>query len=296
MAYIDILLSLVLGLIMFGIGSSLTVSDYRQIFQRPKAVLIGLVLQMVFLPLLGLALLPLTSLTSYYQAGLFILLLCPGGTTSNFISYLVKGDVALSISLTSINSFLILFSIPFFTSVGLPIFLEEQAAITLGFWTTLREVFLVILVPAALGLLFHHRFPVLSEKIESPLKYINVVLLGIVFAIKFFADEQSGGSGLTRDDILLIFPIAFAMHLVALILPFLVGRWANLPFNQNVTIGIEVGLQNTTLALLVTGTMIGNNDMTKPVLVFALFSFFTTTAFAFIARWLTASRRIEKER
>jgi BASS family bile acid:Na+ symporter len=79
-------------------------------------------------------------------------------------------------------------------------------------------------------------------------------------------------------------------------LPFLVGRWAKLPFNQNVTIGIEVGLQNTTLALLVTGTMIGNNDMTKPVLVFALFSFFTTTAFAFIARWLSASRRIEKER
>jgi len=291
MAYIDILLSVVLGLIMFGIGSSLTVADYRQIFQNPKSVLIGLCLQMLFLPGLGLLLLPLTNLPPEYQAGLFILLLCPGGTTSNFISYLVKGDVALSISLTSINSFLILFSIPFFTSVGLPVFLEEQTQVSLGFWTTLREVFLVILVPAALGLLFHHRYPKLSEKLESPLKYINVVLLGIVFAIKFFADEQSGGSGLTRDDIIMIFPIAFGMHLVALMLPFFIGRWANLPFNQNVTIGIEVGLQNTTLALLVTGTMIGNNDMTKPVLVFALFSFFTTTAFAFIARGLTSRSR-----
>lgn len=291
MAYIDILLSLVLGLIMFGIGSSLTVSDYRKIFLHPKAIVIGLSLQLLFLPLLGLVVLPLTNLTPYFQAGLFILLLCPGGTTSNFISYLVKGDVALSISLTSINSFLILFSIPFFTSVGLPVFMEEQTAVNLGFWATLQEVFLVILVPAALGLIFHHRFPILSEKIESPLKYINVVLLGVVFAIKFFADEQSGGSGLTRHDILLIFPIAFGMHLVALILPFLVGRWVHLPFNQRVTIGIEVGLQNTTLALLVTGSMIGNNDMTKPVLVFALFSFFTTTAFAFIARWLTPKDR-----
>jgi len=295
MALIDILLSLVLGLIMFGIGSSLTISDYKQIIQHPKAVLIGLGLQMCFLPLMGLGLLPLTGLPPEFQAGLFILLLCPGGTTSNFISYLVKGDVALSISLTSVNSFLILFSIPFFTSVGLPVFMEGQSQVSLGFLSTLREVFLVILVPAALGLAFHHQFPNLSEKLESPLKYINVVLLGIVFAIKFFADEQSGGSGLTREDILMILPIAFGMHLVALILPFYIGRWANLPFHQNITIGIEVGLQNTTLALLVTDSMIGNNAMTKPVLVFALFSFFTTTAFAFIARWLTANRRIEKE-
>lgn len=284
MSYIDLLISVVLALIMFAIGSSLTVGDYRNIFRSPKALTLGLVLQMLFLPLLAIAILPLSDLDPSFQAGLFVLTLCPGGTTSNFISYLVKADVALSISLTSINSFIILFSIPFFTSQGLPLFLDQSASVTLSFWDTMQEVFLVILLPAAIGLWFNARFPLTSQKLQTPLKYTNIALLALVFGIKFFAGEQSGGSGLTGEEILTILPMALLIHGIALLVPFGLGQALRLRADRSVTIGIEVGLQNTTLALLVTGSIIGSNAMMKPVLVYALFSFFTTTAFAFLAR------------
>ncbi|NRB65317.1 MAG: bile acid:sodium symporter family protein, partial [Saprospiraceae bacterium] len=136
---IDSLLSLVLALIMFGIGSSLTHKDYHNLIQHPKALVLGLVLQMLFLPVISLLLLPLTPLAVVFQAGLFVLMLCPGGTTSNFISYLVKGDVALSISLTSMNSFIILVSIPVFTQVGLPFFGEGTGSVSIGFADTAKD-------------------------------------------------------------------------------------------------------------------------------------------------------------
>lgn len=280
----DYLISLVLALIMFGIGSSLQLKDYKNIFQHPRALFTGLVLQMLFLPLMGMGVLQFSSLDAYTKAGLFILTLCPGGTTSNFISYIVKADVALSISLTSINSLIILFSIPFFISVGLPVFLDGSTEVSLSFFDTMGEVFLVILLPAAIGLWFNRRFPTLSQKLQDPLKYINIVLLGIVFTIKFFAGESAGGSGLTMDDIWRMLPMALAIHVIALVVSFGVSQLLRLQPARSITIGIEVGLQNTTLALLVTGTIIGSNAMMKPVLVYALFSFFTTTAFAFIAR------------
>lgn len=287
----DYLISLVLALIMFGIGSSLTPKDYKNIFRSPRALFTGLILQMVFLPLMGIGVLQLSDLNDYFRAGLFILTLCPGGTTSNFISYIVKADVALSISLTSINSLIILFSIPFFISIGLPLFLKSDADVQLSFFDTMGEVFLVILLPAALGLLFNQRFPRLSKKLQEPLKYINIILLAIVFMIKYFAGEQSGGSGLTMSEIWKLLPMAFLIHVLALFIAFSVSILLRLKPERSVTIGIEVGLQNTTLALLITGTIIGNNAMVKPVLVYALFSFFTTTAFGLIAKRMVSGRR-----
>lgn len=286
---IDSLLSLVLALIMFGIGSSLTHKDYNNLIQHPKALVLGLVLQMLFLPVIALLLLPLTPLAVVFQAGLFVLMLCPGGTTSNFISYLVKGDVALSISLTSMNSFIILVSIPVFTQVGLPFFGEGTGSVSIGFADTAKDVFLVIILPAIAGLVFNHRYASFSAALQNPLKYINITLLALVFGIKFFADEQSGGSGLTTDEILLIFPYALGIHILALVFSYFIARRFTLSIPQAITIGIEVGLQNTTLALLVTGSMIGNNDMTKPVLVYAMFSFFTTALFAFSVRYMNRS-------
>ena len=286
---IDSLLSLVLALIMFGIGSSLTHKDYHNLIQHPKALVLGLVLQMLFLPVIALLLLPLTPLAVVFQAGLFVLMLCPGGTTSNFISYLVKGDVALSISLTSMNSFIILVSIPVFTQVGLPFFGEGTGSVSIGFADTAKDVFLVIILPAIAGLVFNHRYASFSAALQNPLKYINITLLALVFGIKFFADEQSGGSGLTTDEILLIFPYALGIHILALVFSYFIARRFTLSIPQAITIGIEVGLQNTTLALLVTGSRIGNNDMTKPVLVYAMFSFFTTALFAFSVRYMNRS-------
>ena len=110
--FIDYLLSAVLMLITFAIGSSLRFADFENIFKKSKPLYLGLFLQMVFLPICAFIIAELVNLPPAEKVGLIIVAICPGGTTSNFISYLIKADTALAVALTAINSLLILLSIP----------------------------------------------------------------------------------------------------------------------------------------------------------------------------------------
>jgi len=284
MQLIDVLINVVLALVMFGIGASLHFRDFRGIFAQPKALLLGLFFQMVFLPGIAFGIVLLSELNPVLKVGLFITALCPGGTASNFISYLVKANVALSIALTSINSFLILITIPTLSNFAISYFIGRSSTFVLPVGDTVFQVFLIILVPAFVGVTFNERFPRTSASIQTPLKYINIILLGLVFGIKIFAGESSGGSGLTFDDVWHIVPYALGIHLLAMVLSFFTADRLLSQNDLSNTIGIEVGLQNTTLALLITGTLIGNAEMTKPPLVYSMFIFFTTLAFAWIIR------------
>jgi BASS family bile acid:Na+ symporter len=147
---------------------------------------------------------------------------------------------------------------------------------------TLVHVFLIVLLPAFLGLLFNRQFPNTSEKLQNPLKYINTLLLALVFGIKFFADQDNGGSGISTAEITSLLPLILLAHLIAIFFSYYLSRIVRLDNLKSTTISIEVGLQNTTLALLITNNILQNNEMTKPALVYALFSFFTTLLFAYL--------------
>jgi len=277
---IDALISLVLALIMFGIGASLKVADFKTMFEDKKAFLTGLVFQMLFLPLFAFLITYFSDLSPAWKVGLFIIAICPGGTTSNFISYIVRADTALSIALTSINSLLILFSIPLLSNFALNFFIENQSTISVSITETFFQVLFILILPAALGVLFNEKCSTFSKTIGKPLKYINTLLLALVFGIKFFGSKASGGSGILTEDILTLLPYCLLLHIGAMVISYNYAKFTKINKLQSTTIGIEVGLQNTTLAILVTGTLIGNNEMTKPALVFAMFSFFTTLGFA----------------
>ena len=286
MSFIDILNTGVLALIMFSIGASMTIADVYRVLQQPKAPLLGLFLQMIFLPALGFGILLFSNLDPVLKAGIFIVTLCPGGTTSNFISYLVNADIALSVAMTTVNSLIILISIPLLANFGLGYFMADSTGsnVTIPIGPTVLQVFGVLLVPAILGLWFNRQMPALSYQIKQPLKVINVVLLALVFLIRGFGSAEQGGSGLTFEDGIAILPSALAIHLISMVGSYFIAVQAKFPRLQALTIGIEVGLQNTALALFVTGTMLANPAMTKPAIVFALFSFFTTLIFALIAK------------
>ena len=279
---LDNFLSSVLMLIMFAIGATLRFSDFRRIFWRPRSLILGLVLQMLFLPALTFAVLSVTNLDPLLKVGFMIVSFCPGGTTSNFVSYLINADVALSISLTTINSFLILLTIPLGTNLALNYFLDTQSTFVLPFADTMTRVFFIILLPAFLGLLFNYYLPKLSVSVRYPLKVINVILLASIYAIKYFADQDNGGAGLEWTEVRTILPVAMILQIVSM----LIAYYSATPFitrkTSCVTIGIEVGLQNTTLALVIATVFLSNEQMGKPALVYAMFSFFTTIAFAWI--------------
>lgn len=283
MSFIDIFISVVLALIMFGIGATLKIRDFRRTFVIPRGLLLGLVLQMIFLPLFAFFLAKFSGLSPEWQVGLFLIAICPGGSTSNFISYLVNADVALSISLTGVNTVIILFSIPLLSNLALDFFLGEDQTYKISVWSAFGQVLLVVFFPVLLGVLINHKFKELSLKLRKPLKYINIILLPVVFGVKFFASETAGGSGISAENIWQLLPITLVLHFGAIIFSYLLALKLLDKFLQATTIGIEVGLQNTALTLLVAGTIIGNNEMTKPALVYAIFSFFTTLLFAWIS-------------
>ncbi len=285
-SYIDILISGVLALIMFGIGLSLTPLSFKNIFVYPKSILIGLSSQMIALPLITFCAVYFADISLPLKVGFIILAACPGGTTSGFITYFFKGNVALSISLTAVNSFLTLLSIPFIVNIALYYFLVSKTEIRLPFLETVLQIFSVAIVPAALGVWVRVKKESFALNIQKPLKIILIFLLAIVFLIKFFAGEKQGGTGITTDEIMKIIPYALLINILGFAYGMFSGLLPKLGTKTSFTIGIEVAMQNTTLAFLVAGTLLQNQDMVKPSLIYSMFSFWTAILYGLIVKYL----------
>ena len=282
----DLLISISLAFIMFGIGLSVPVTSFRNIMVYPRAIIIGLSSQMIGLPLLAFAVAWLSGLPPVYQVGIIILASCPGGTTSGFITYLFKGDVALSISLTSINSFITLITIPLLVNLGLLFFFGTTTEIHLPVLDTIIQIFMVTILPATAGVLLRHWKQSLAARLEDPLKIIFSALFAIVLAVMVFAGEMEGGSGITVEEIFKLLPTLLIINLLSFALGFVSGKLTGLGYRKSFTLGIEVSMQNTTLAFLVGNTILHSHDMIKPALVYAMFSFITAMIYSIATKKL----------
>jgi BASS family bile acid:Na+ symporter len=278
-SFVDVLINLVLAVIMLGIGLSLTPRDFRNIFVRPKSLLTALGIQLFIVPFFAFLIAALSGLPEPMKVGLVIVSLCASGASSNLITHLFKGNVALAISMTTINSLITLLSIPLLVNLALYIFLGVHREIRLPFWETMLQIFLVTIIPATIGVIIRKWKEKLALALERPLKIILPILLATVFTIKIFVGESYGGSGISFQEVLLLILPLFILNLLAMTSGFFGGRLLRLPFRDQFTISIEVGLHNTALALLISGTILQNTDMEKPALVYAMFSFFTAILF-----------------
>lgn len=281
-SYIDVLISVVLAAIMFGLGLSLTFSNFKDIIKFPRAFFVGLASQMLVLPALAFVILLFADIPGPFKVGIMILAACPGGTTSGFVAYLLKGNVALSIALTVINSFLTLFTIPFIVNFSLKYYLHQEVEIHLPFFESVTQIFLITLLPAILGLFVRKTKPLFATSIQKYLKFILIALLALVYTIKFFAGDQYGGSGITVDEVWTILPYALIFNILCFVFSIGFGKMTKLKFRDAFTIALEVSLHNTTLALLIGGTFLQNQDMIKPALIYTMFSFWTAIIFGFI--------------
>lgn len=268
---------------MFGVGLSLTVGDFTRIVRYPRAFFTALGAQMIGLPIIAFIISLIAPLPEALKVGFIILSASPGGATSGFLTYLWRGNVALSLSITSVNSFLTLFSIPIVVNIGLRVFLGRESDLHLPFWDTVSHIFFITIIPATLGLLVRRYYPNAAERISKPAKYVMLALLATVFLIKMFAGENYGGAGLTWRDFMIISPIALIQNLSCLFFGYYFMRWMGLPHTSRLTAAMESGVQNTTLAFLIASTMLGNQDMIKPALVYSLYSFWTACLFAWLS-------------
>lgn len=278
---INILLNVVLGMIMFGLGLSLTKDDFKHLFDQPRALSIGLVSQMLLLPFFAWLIAKQSGLNAEIQVGIMILSVCPGGITSNLVSYYVKGNVALAISLTVCNALLSLFTIPFLVNLFLQHFVHSGRMIELPFWKTMFDIFVVTVMPALLGMLARHQYGNSALKIEKNLNVILPILLLIVFAFKFVAGNDQGGTAMRTSDLKDLSIWMIALNIGSMLTGYIAGMLGKLSFKNRITIAVEVGLHNTALALLIAGDKLGIPAMEKPALVYALYSFVIT----FLVAW-----------
>ena len=277
-------LPVTLAIITLGMGLSLTDKDFRNIFLQPKAVIIGLCCQMVLLPLIAWLIVRSINIDPLFKVGLMIIAACPGGATSNLITYLLRGNVALSISMTAMNSIITLVTIPLVVHFSLEAFVHEDAAIRLKVGETIIKVFLITILPAFVGTRIRKNYPDFSLMLERPLRVVLPLLLLLVYAGVIFIDQ--GTSAGTRSDFIRIFPYTLLLNILAMVSGFLVARVLRLRVINQFTISIEVGLQNSALAIFVAATLLNNNDMALVPVVYGSFSFFSTLLFGWSVKKL----------
>jgi BASS family bile acid:Na+ symporter len=286
----ETLLPVTLAIITLGMGLSLTERDFQHIFLYPKAVITGLCCQMVLLPLVAYGIASLFQMDPLFRVGLMIIAACPGGATSNLITYLLRGNVALSISMTAINSLITLITIPLIVSLSLGAFLHENAEIHLNVVSTIFNVFLITIVPAFAGTRIRKWRPRLADGLERPMRIILPLLLLFIFAGVIFINGE--GSPATRADFIRIFPYALLLNMGSMMAGLLIARSFRLKVINQFTITIEVGLQNSALAIFVATTLLDNRSMALVPVVYGSFTFFSTLFFGWLVKKIAWQSKI----
>ncbi|MCF8222040.1 MAG: bile acid:sodium symporter family protein [Bacteroidales bacterium] len=288
------ILPVTLGLIMINLGLSLHFEDFRLIFSEPRALITGLCCQMILLPGIAFTIAYLSDLPAAIKIGIVLISICPGGATSNLITYLLKGNVALSISLTSINSILILFTIPGFLMLATNLFMDEQSYVTLPFLPTILKIFLMILMPTALGILIRYRFPGKAKVAEKYMKYITTFLLAVVFLFVIFTSHNESEQPFKLY--LRIAPLVFLLNVLGMASGYLAGRWLRFRKPKIITLSIEVGIQNSALAITIASSAVflNNTTMAIPAVIYGMFTFFNAVIFGLIVnRWHNITGKIK---
>lgn len=284
MNFSDYLINIVLALIMLGVGLSLTIGNFRNVFKHPASLISALSIQIFIVPLIAFIVAYLSPLNNEMKAGLVIVSTCASGAASNLITHLFKGRTALAVSMTIMNSLLTLITVPITVSYVLYFFLGSASEIVLPVGDTIFQILLITILPAMIGVYIRARNRSFALRIEKPLKYVMPSLLAGVFLVKIFADSKVGGTEISMEEAILILPAALLLNFLAMSAGFWIMRLLRFDFKTQFTISIEVGLHNTALALLISGTMIKSVDMEKPAIVYAAFSFFTAIIFVFIVK------------
>ncbi len=272
---LDVLIGTILALVMFSIGLSLQAVNFRRLFNNPRVLFLGLALQLLVLPVIAFAVCFLSGLPSDFAVGVIVLSACPGGLTSNFISFLLRANTTLAVSLTICNTFLSMITIPIIVNTGLFQFSTGGELGQLPVLPTAGSIFLIVLVPVFVGMLFRARWQVQAAFLQPRLRWLSIFLLAALFTLKLFAPTSAGGSNLTLPELYQILPVSLLVNVGALLSGFIFGRALGFGRNAQLTLGVEAGIQNTSLAFLITSVLLQNEQMLKPSLVYAMFTFFS---------------------
>jgi len=254
---------MVLMAIMFTMGLSLTLDDFKAIVRRPAGVLTGLTLQLVVLPLVGFGLAAGMAPSSVVAVSLVVLCVSPGGPPSNLLTFIARGDVALSVSLTATSSLLTVVTIPFIVNLALRTFMGAEVALTLPVLPTMLQVFVLTGIPMLLGMVVFRFAPAWARRAQRPLSQLGLLVLVGIFAMFCHAmwpalPEMIESAG----------PLSVVLHALTLLVGYYGARLMRLGPAQCRTIAIEVGLQNCLLGFVIAFSLLRQPGLAVVPLVY----------------------------
>ena len=267
----QIFLPISLAIIMFGMGLTLVVGDFSRLFTYPKEVFIGLCNQLIFLPLIGFLIILLFDLNSSMAIGIMILSLCPGGPTSNLITQVARGNIGLSVTLTALASLITVFTIPIILSKAITYFTgETDVVIELPVLQTMIQILIITVIPVSIGMLIRKKNEAFAARMERPMRIASTVLFIIIFLLVMFANKDLIVQAMKEVGI-----ATLLLNLSTMALGFLTAKIFGIKGKSQISITIESGIQNGTLAFVIATTILNNVEMGLPTGAYSIWMFIT---------------------
>ena len=275
----QIFLPVSLAFIMFSVGLELTFADFKRVAVQPKDFAIGALSQVIVLPAVAFLLVSIWPMDPALAVGVMIIAACPGGVTSNLMTYLARADTALSVSLTAVISVASVITLPLIVGLSIVTFMDASEAPDLDIGRTVLGVFVITTVPVILGMLVNTFAPNGAAAIERVARVFATVLFAVIIAGAIYSEREN-----VVDYFLQAGPITLALNLIMMGLAAFIASRAGLGMRQQTAITLECGLQNGTLAIFVALTLIGSAEMGIPGAIYSLIMFPTAIAYMFYAK------------
>ena len=265
--------------IMIGIGLTLTVADFQRISKKPKPVLVGLIGHYLLLPLLGFTVAWAFALPTELAVGLVLVAACPSGSSSNALTYLARGNVALAVTLTVISALVTFISVPLLINLALQVFAGESREISLPLGPTMKHLTVLVLVPVMLGMVARRFAPTFARKVEPAIGKFSLALLLAVIMVLVYTERATIGEMLFK-----VGPAALTLGCSAIGLGYLLGRACGLELRDAITVGMEVGVQNATLAIVIALTLLNSPQIALPGAIYGLLMYLPALAMVALGR------------
>ncbi len=277
-----VFLPIALGVVMAGLGLHLTPADFRRVLAMPRAVIVALAVQALLLPPVAFLLARAFNLPGELALGLVLLASSPGGVTANLFSHLTRGDVALNVTLTAINSVLALLTLPLWTALALSLFLSAEGNVPPPTRKVI-EVAVLVIGPVVLGMVLRAWRPALADRAEKPVRLLSSLLLGLLIVAAFASEWDT-----VREFAPVVGAACVLFNIASLGAGYLLPRLLKLDEPQAIAIGFEVGIHNGTLAIFIALEVLGRAQASIAPAIYSLSMYLTAALFAW---WLLNRRR-----
>ena len=275
----DVILPLALAFIMFTLGLGLSVKDFSNVFKKPKNFLIGLVSQLIFLPIVGLILVIIWPLPIEIAIGVMLIAAAPGGVTSNILTYFARGDVALSVSLTAVMSLLSAVSVPIVLAISIGLIVDSSLPDSISLTGIALSMFLIVTLPVILGMVVRSFLNSLTLKIEKSARFISTLLFVLVLLGAILAERENVISYFAQTGL-----VVLTLNILMMLIAFYWSGFFGTGISQKKAIAIECGLQNGTLAIFVGTSVFGGGLYIIPAATYSLIMYLTSLLFIYFIK------------